>query len=632
MGEILLVGRVPGDGLARQLVGPREQQCLGERLQVVLRFSQVARQRREQRFVGGRVGRAQVVERFHQATAKIVRPKPVRNRRRQKRIGRRCHPLGQRHPAILGRGEGLCRRAERPGGHRLRAAGLLGDLRSQINARLPDDRLGAAGQGLFRQSREHPGQRPVIVLAPAFRRMVVAFRALDPHTEKHLADRPGRDLRRAERLVQRGRSLGGRGTFCGDNLSHHRIVRAVLGKLPADPAGHRHRPLRGHGILVHLQNVRPFHRPKVGIFRTLQQAVDQSGAFVGRGVGQKRPGLPGRGQRADGVEEDAPDKFRIVRRGARRDPQAFEFVPDMAVDKVVFRRSRETHPRSRQRHPANGHVTHVPDKDGGFARFVAGADQAPGVGAGDRAGVGVVFGLGGHAAPGTVGRDGGDPQLLRRTQRQDPLTGFRLDGDHRGDGRAFVAGALAKPAEESPVSQAVLVDFLAAPVRDRAGRLGKEKATGRGGRENPPAPRVVHNRLVVAGRVEPKHAQLETGLTLGLAVATAAVARRLGQDRDDLLFERHPTRRFQTADFHGNANGLAGMGDSHLGPALGFWRDHAGRIDGGDRLVGYLVSGGARGIRGGQGGEQLLGRFRTLESHDRRGDHQRGAGGRKPDG
>src|SRR3712207_6987540 len=59
-------------------------------------------------------------------------------------------------------------------------------------------------------------------------------------------------------------------------ISDPRVVRPVLGELPPQPARHRDRPGRRDGVAVHPQQVRPAHRPVVGVLRPVQQGDRKS--------------------------------------------------------------------------------------------------------------------------------------------------------------------------------------------------------------------------------------------------------------------------------------------------------------------------------------------------------------------
>ena len=166
--------------------------------------------------------------------------------------------------------------------------------------------------------------------------------------------------------------------------------------------------------------------------------------------------------------------------------------------------------------------------------IVAGLDQATAVNAGDGGGVGIVLGLGRDTvrSPGRV--DGGHPELLPGAEGQDALR--RLDLQP-GQGHCIghvEALAFDNPAQQPAIGQAIRLQFASAAMRDQAGPLAQDHALLGRRREGTPAPRVHHDALVIRPGIRAEDAELETTLSLGLAVAAAGITPRLGQDRDDL--------------------------------------------------------------------------------------------------
>ena len=66
--------------------------------------------------------------------------------------------------------------------------------------------------------------------------------------------------------------------------------------------------------------------------------------------------------------------------------------------------------------------------------------------------------------------------------------------------------------------------------------MQQQAFAGRRG-ENPPSATLFHQEFVVVLRLKTQQRKFETILAAGLAVAAAAVAAELGEDRDDLVFE-----------------------------------------------------------------------------------------------
>jgi hypothetical protein len=81
----------------------------------------------------------------------------------------------------------------------------------------------------------------------------------------------------------------------------------------------------------------------------------------------------------------------------------------------------------------------------------------------------------------------------------------------------------------------VLLKPGAAAVRGYADRLGEQHALVGRGRKQPPPAAFFHQVLVVFGRLEAQERKFEAILTAGLAMAAAAVAAELGENRRDLI-------------------------------------------------------------------------------------------------
>ncbi len=130
---------------------------------------------------------------------------------------------------------------------------------------------------------------------------------------------------------------------------------------------------------------------------------------------------------------------------------------------------------------------------------------------------------------------GDHQQLLLAVGGHRALRRNHLDARHRRIVVVAVGHALHDPAAHQPVS--VRVDFhpRAAAVRGCANRLQQQQAPVRRGGKQPSAATFFHQMFEVFSRLEPQQRQLEAVLPAGLAVAAAAVAAQLGEDRHDLV-------------------------------------------------------------------------------------------------
>ena len=118
-------------------------------------------------------------------------------------------------------------------------------------------------------------------------------------------------------------------------------------------------------------------------------------------------------------------------------------------------------------------------------------------------------------------------------------------------GLVAVGHALLDPAAHQAIGGRVDLDPLAAAVRQAGGRLQQQQALVGSGGEEPAAAAFLHQVLEVFGRLEAEQRQPEAVLAARLAVAAAAVAAVLGEDRRDLVgkVDRQVVTRFVTLTF-----------------------------------------------------------------------------------
>ena len=85
----------------------------------------------------------------------------------------------------------------------------------------------------------------------------------------------------------------------------------------------------------------------------------------------------------------------------------------------------------------------------------------------------------------------------------------------------------------------------------------QEQATLRRGGEKATTTRFLHEMLVIFQRLETKERQPKTVLSGRFAMATTAIATRLGEDRDDLVREVDRLRSSEVLDFNPDARAEA---------------------------------------------------------------------------
>ena len=110
----------------------------------------------------------------------------------------------------------------------------------------------------------------------------------------------------------------------------------------------------------------------------------------------------------------------------------------------------------------------------------------------------------------------------------------------RDDGRIAVAAVghpLLDPAVEHAVFVAADVHPLAAAVRRAPLGLSSSRLSPGEEGKQPSATSLLHQEFVIVLGIKSQERQLEAVLAAGLAVAAAAVAAELREDRDDLVLE-----------------------------------------------------------------------------------------------
>jgi hypothetical protein len=121
----------------------------------------------------------------------------------------------------------------------------------------------------------------------------------------------------------------------GEHLADEAVVGLVLVDGGANPVVIG---LRGIGpqvdgeLRLDAQQIAPLHGPVVREFVAPEKAIDERAALVGVAVRQELGGLLGGGQRADDVEIDAPEKYRIGAKIRWGNAQALQVGENQLVD------------------------------------------------------------------------------------------------------------------------------------------------------------------------------------------------------------------------------------------------------------------------------------------------------------
>ncbi len=191
--------------------------------------------------------------------------------------------------------------------------------------------------------------------------------------------------------------------------------------------------------------------------------------------------------------------------------------------------------------PEHAHLSLVAGHDGHVAGQRQRLDQTRAADFGHFHVVGLVLGRAGDVFGRAVRIVGHDQDLLLRLFAQRPLRRKHLDPLDRRVPLAAIGHALQNPAPQQSVRVRIVLQPGTAAMRGHADRLEQQQALfGRSG-EQPPAATLLDQVLEVLARLEAQQRQLEPVLAPRLAVATAAVAAQLGEDRHDLIrkVDRH---------------------------------------------------------------------------------------------
>src|SRR5581483_9617876 len=96
--------------------------------------------------------------------------------------------------------------------------------------------------------------------------MVMALRALQPHTEERLADGAGGRLRRDRRAIEIDRAILRRSAR-RHQLAHPGVVRPIPRKLLPQPAMKFMSPAVAQLLVISQENIGPLLGPEVGVLR-----------------------------------------------------------------------------------------------------------------------------------------------------------------------------------------------------------------------------------------------------------------------------------------------------------------------------------------------------------------------------
>ena len=174
----------------------------------------------------------------------------------------------------------------------LRLHVLFGDRVLGLAAFVEDDAFARIFRGFASDLGEERGEAVVIVHRPAVEGMVVALGALDAHAHEDLGGVFGELEHVLLDLEVVGGRVGEGAAFRGEHLADELVERHVAGDAFAQPlvvveSGFVGDLLRAVVEGADLQELGPFHHPHFGEFFAFEQFIDEGGAFVRAGVGEK---------------------------------------------------------------------------------------------------------------------------------------------------------------------------------------------------------------------------------------------------------------------------------------------------------------------------------------------------------
>ena len=229
-------------------------------------------------------------------------------------------------------------------------------------------------------------------------------------------------------------------------------------------------------LLFKPQQVTPFQRPEIRELRSLQQLIDQLGAFVGGDILDEGCGFAGRWNRAGQVEEGPPDKGRVIAEFGWQEAQFAPFCVESRVDEIGRGRRvpGEAGPVRDEGELDRGLKAEVADVHRGFARSKA-CDKACRIdlniqagGLEDRPAIHVAFRAVGEA------RRHLDRNLLFGREG-DALGGCRLKSRDVGLIRFWRRRAGCDPLAENPRGFRIRIETRAAFVWDGQGCLAQQE-------------------------------------------------------------------------------------------------------------------------------------------------------------
>ena len=534
----MFIDPVVAVGNRTELIGRRGRDRPHQLLHIESARDKTLRDGIQQLGVRRRIGLAHIVLGINQAAVEEVLPVAIHERVREERIVLLPQPVGQREARIVVRGQFHRRVAQTRGLHREPV--LLIALRRDRALRI-DDFLARLRTRFARHLREERAEAVVIVLAPLLIRMMMALRALQPQTEEQLRRVLHLRVGRLHLTIPSHRRIFRDVTRRREHFADELIIRLVAHEAVANPRVERIRAAHIRlGLAIHVaalipQQRTPHVREIIRVITTRQQRVNPLVPLGRIFVRKKFFRLFRRRHAPRDIQRHAANKRRVIANFRRRHPNLLEFREHLFVDEI-FRHRQMIHRRAqRNRRAEHRDLRLIANHHAQLARLLREPHQPRALGAGHVLVVRLVQHRARHVldCPVRVVRE--HHQLLLGARRHHALFRKHLDAHHSRVIRAAIRHPLRHPAANQVVIISVHLQPPTATMRHHRRALHEQQALVRSRREQPAPPRFLHEMFVILRRLKPEQRKFEAILPARLAVATAAIAARLRENRHDLV-------------------------------------------------------------------------------------------------
>ncbi len=180
----MLITQIVLVGIRAQAIGAGGADRANERFQIVMRIDEILGQAVEEFLVAGRVGYPHIIFWFDQCRGKEMLPISIDQSPSEERIAGINHPINQCLPRVIGGTQGSDLRIESGRLQGLAGLGMLGS--GAAHARHKHRFVGCRSLLALHLGKESRHVK-VIALAPLFKRMVMAARALNALAQEQLS-------------------------------------------------------------------------------------------------------------------------------------------------------------------------------------------------------------------------------------------------------------------------------------------------------------------------------------------------------------------------------------------------------------------------------------------------------------